>query len=60
MPASRVARERLGLSIQQITPMLAEKYHLAQEDGLFVDAVDRGSIAAKASIAPGDHPQRAE
>jgi serine protease Do len=48
------ARQRLGLSIQQVTPMLAAKYNLSQEDGLFVDAVDRGSIAAKAGIAPGD------
>lgn len=48
------ARNRLGLTIEQITPMLAEKYHLSQEDGLFITAVERGSIGAKAGLAPGD------
>ena len=48
------ARQKLGLTIEQVTPMLAEKCHLSTEDGLFVSAVDRGSIAAKAGLAPGD------
>ena len=29
-------------------------HHLAVEDGLFVNEVERGSIAAKAGILPGD------
>ena len=48
------AKDRLGLSIEQNTPMLAERYHLSQEDGLFVNAVDPDSIAAKAGLKPGD------
>jgi serine protease Do len=48
------AKKRLGLTIEQVTPMLAEKYHLTQEDGLFITAVDRDSIGAKAGLAPGD------
>jgi serine protease Do len=48
------AKDKLGLSIEQNTPMLAEKNHLSQEDGLFVDAVDPDSIAAKAGLKHGD------
>jgi serine protease Do len=48
------AKEKFGLTIEQITPMLADKYKLNQEDGLLVDAVDRDSAAAKCGINPGD------
>jgi serine protease Do len=48
------AKRRLGLGIQAVSPMLAEKYHLAVEDGLLVSEVARGSIAANAGIEPGD------
>ena len=48
------ARQRFGLSIEPVTPMLADKYHLAQEDGLFVTAVDRNTPASRALIQPGD------
>jgi serine protease Do len=48
------ARRRLGLGIQPLSPMLAEKYGLAIEDGLLVTEVARGSVAGKAGIEPGD------
>jgi C-terminal processing protease CtpA/Prc len=48
------AKRRLGLGIQAVSPMLAEKYHLAVEDGLLVTEVARGSIADKAGVEPGD------
>jgi serine protease Do len=48
------ARRRLGLGVQALSPMLAEKYGLAIEDGLLVTEVIRGSVAAKAGIEPGD------
>jgi serine protease Do len=48
------ARQRFGLSIIQMTPMLAESYHTPQEDGLFITGVDRNSPAARAGIQPGD------
>ena len=48
------ARQRFGLTIEQVTPMLADKYHLNQEDGLLVDGVDRDSAAAKSGLEPGD------
>jgi serine protease Do len=48
------AKQRFGLTIEQVTPMLADRYHLAQEDGLFISAVDRNSPAARAELQPGD------
>jgi serine protease Do len=48
------AKRRLGLGIQALSPMLAEKYGLAIEDGLLVTDVIRGSVAGKAGIEPGD------
>ncbi len=48
------ARQRFGLHVEQVTPMLANKYHLATEVGLFVTAVDANTAAARAAIQPGD------
>jgi serine protease Do len=48
------ARERLGMTIEEVTPMLAEKYGLSEENGLLVTQVARESAAAKAGIRPGD------
>ncbi|HEY7118236.1 MAG TPA: trypsin-like peptidase domain-containing protein [Tepidisphaeraceae bacterium] len=48
------AKRRLGLVIQQMTPMLAEKYHMSVEDGLLVTEVARGSVAGRTGIEPGD------
>ncbi len=52
--AVQLAKQRFGMTIEQVTPMLAEKYRLNQEDGLFVSAVDRDSAAAKSGIMAGD------
>jgi serine protease Do len=48
------AKERLGVTIELLTPMLAEKYRISRDEGFFVTAVARDSIAAKAGIQPGD------
>jgi serine protease Do len=48
------SRRRLGILVEQLTPIMAEKYHLASEDGLFVSEVTKNSIAEKAGIQPGD------
>jgi serine protease Do len=48
------AKKQLGLTIQELSPMLAAKYGLDTEDGLFVTEVARGSIAEKAGVQPGD------
>ena len=47
------ARRKLGLTIEQLTPPMAEKYHLSTEDGLFVLEVVRDSVAAKAGLQAG-------
>jgi serine protease Do len=48
------AQQKLGLTIEPLTPLLAEKYKLPTEDGLFVTAVARNSVAAHAGIVAGD------
>ncbi len=48
------AKEKLGLTIEPMTPGLADKYHMTEEDGLFVDAVTQDSISARAGVQPGD------
>jgi serine protease Do len=48
------ARQRFGLGIEQVTPMLADKYQLKQEDGLYVESVDPDGAAAKSGLQKGD------
>ncbi len=48
------ARRILGITVEQVTPMLAEKSQLASEDGLLVREVLKDSVAAKAGIRAGD------
>ena len=48
------AKQRFGLTIEPVTPMMANQKQLNQEEGLLVDAVDRDSPAAKSGIAAGD------
>ncbi len=48
------SRGKLGLTVEPMTPIMAEKYHVQTEDGLFVSEVAKGSVGAKAGIEPGD------
>jgi len=48
------AKEKLGLTVEPLTSMLAEKYHLSVDDGIFIDAVARDSVAFRAAVKPGD------
>ena len=48
------AKHRLGLTIEQNTPMVADKLKLAREDGLLVTRVEPDSIAGRARLEPGD------
>ena len=48
------AQERLGLVVEELTPLTAQKYNLPDEDGMLVTQVQRGSVAAKAGVQAGD------
>jgi len=48
------AKERLGMTVEELTPTTAQKYGLIDEDGMLVTQVARGSVAARAGIQPGD------
>ena len=48
------AKKVLGISIEPLTPMLAEKYHLGTEDGLLVTNVDKDGVGGRAGLDTGD------
>jgi serine protease Do len=48
------AKNKLGLTIQPLTPMLAEQLHLSEEDGIYITAVSGDSPAGRAGIQSGD------
>jgi serine protease Do len=48
------ARRVLGMTVEPLTPLLAEKYHVVADDGLFVSDVAKGGAAARAGVQPGD------
>lgn len=49
-----VSRGRLGVTIQEVNQSLAESFGLKSPAGALVSAVESGSPAEKAGIAPGD------
>ncbi|NNM87789.1 MAG: trypsin-like serine protease [Phycisphaerae bacterium] len=54
-PAVVLASEKiLGMGLDQVTPVLAKRYHLGVQSGLLVTQINPGSVAAKAGIKPGD------
>jgi serine protease Do len=48
------AKSKLGLVIEPLTPLLAEKYHLPTEDGLLITEVAKNSVASRAGVQAGD------
>jgi serine protease Do len=48
------AKERLGLVVEELTPLAAQKYGIIDEEGMFVTQVLRDSVGAKAGLQPGD------
>ena len=48
------ARKRLGVTVEQVSPMVAEKFNLPTEDGLLVTEVYKGTPADRAGLEPGD------
>jgi serine protease Do len=49
-----LAKEKLGLTVEQLTPALARRYQLNEDEGILIDAVANNSIASDAGIQPGD------
>jgi len=49
-----IRRGLLGVSIQDLTPELAQAFSLSQHQGAVISAVQPGSPAAKAQLEPGD------
>ncbi|MDF2095455.1 Do family serine endopeptidase [Fodinicurvata sp. CAU 1616] len=54
MAHGRVERGRIGVSIQDLTPDLAQAFELPGVDGALVTAVETGSPAAQAGLQRGD------
>lgn len=50
----KVTRGRLGVTIQEVSPELAESFGLDKPTGALVNAVEQGTAADKAGIRPGD------
>jgi S1-C subfamily serine protease len=50
----RVAHAYLGIGVQELTSQIAKTLNLPVENGLLVEAVEKGSAAAKAGLRAGD------
>jgi len=50
----KVEHGRLGVTIQEVSPALAENFGLKKAAGALVSSVQKGSAAAKAGLEPGD------
>jgi serine protease Do len=48
------AKRVLGLTVEPLTPLLAEKYRLSSDDGMYVAQVAEGGSADRAGVQPGD------
>lgn len=49
-----IRRGLLGISVQDLTPELAQAFSLSQQQGAVISAVQPGSPASKAALEPGD------
>jgi serine protease Do len=52
--SAEVARPKLGLSIQTLTPQVAQKLGYSNEHGVVVTGVEPGSPADEVGLRPGD------
>jgi serine protease Do len=48
------AKKRLGLTVEQMTPMTAGKFGIDLEAGVLITAVEKGSIGDNANLQPND------
>jgi serine protease Do len=54
IPAIVKTKERLGITVEAVTPLLAEKYGLSAQDGLLITQVLKNSPAGRTGLKPGD------
>lgn len=54
LATGKAHRGRLGVTIQEVNQSLAESFGLGKPEGALVNAVEKGSPAARAGIEPGD------
>jgi serine protease Do len=47
-------RKRIGLTVEELTPMLAQKRNIPDDDGILITEVDDSSIANAAGLKAGD------
>lgn len=47
-------KEKLGLTVQEITPQITDQFNLGEEKGVVITGVEAGSIAQEAGFQPGD------
>lgn len=50
----KVNRGRLGVTIQEVSPELAESFGMDKPSGALVNSVEKGAAADKAGLQPGD------
>lgn len=50
---SQESSDKLGITVQTLTPELAKQYDISDAKGVLVTGVERGSVAAMAGIEPG-------
>jgi membrane-associated protease RseP (regulator of RpoE activity) len=48
------ARQRLGIVVEELTPLSAQKYRMLDEDGMLITEVLRDGVGARAGLQPGD------
>jgi len=53
-PVPAEAAPRLGLTLEQVTPRIAQEHNLPEPTGLVVVDVEPGSPAARVGLVPGD------
>lgn len=47
-------RENLGIRVKKLTPEIAKRFNLDQDDGVIISNVQQGSTAGDAGLKPGD------
>jgi serine protease Do len=54
MPPSKQPEAMLGINVQDLTPELAERFHIKEDKGVLITKVDPGSTAETKGLREGD------